>query len=308
VDIRGILDNDFSVAYYPEVGLSTESILLTNLRIAPVQIASLGHSVSTWGAEIDYFVSGDKVEPAENPERNYSERLVLLPGFGAVHERPEYIRSGGRPIGSEVCLNCPWNAQKLSYPFGLVLQRIVRASSVPIRLRLFVSASLNQRNDYWPFVRDLRRLLGSTPIEVIRDRPYQSYMELMEQGDLNLDSYPFGGCNTVVDSLFLRKLTVCREGDLWYNRIGPALLRLVGLPELIATSDDQYVGIVLRLIVDKAFRERLQQRLDCADLEATLFDRTEALMFRKAVEWLVANHDRLRGESDRSAIRIRSWI
>jgi hypothetical protein len=308
VDIRGVLDNDFTVAYYPEVGLSTESILLTNLRIAPVQIASLGHSVSTWGSEIDYFFSGNQVEPAENPERNYSERLVLLPGLGAVHERPDYTPAGGKRNSSEIILNCPWNAQKLGHPLGLVLQQIVREASTPIRLRFFVSASLNQRNDYWPFVRDLQRLLGSIPIDVIRDRPYGSYMALMEQGDLNLDSYPFGGCNTVVDSLFLRKLTVCYEGDLWYNRIGPALLRLVGLPELIATSDDQYVQIVLRLIRDQAFREQLQSRLDGVDLDATLFDRSEARMFRKAVDWLVTNHERLRGQSDRSAIRIASLV
>ena len=49
VNVRGVLENDYSLVYYPEVGLSTESILLTNLRIAPIQIATLGHSVSTWG-------------------------------------------------------------------------------------------------------------------------------------------------------------------------------------------------------------------------------------------------------------------
>src|SRR5262249_20051616 len=89
-----LLSNDFMVAYFPDVGMNLASILLANHRIAPIQICSLGHSVSTFGADIDYFFSGKEVEPPDSPERNYSERLVLLPGMGAVHNRPLYERTG----------------------------------------------------------------------------------------------------------------------------------------------------------------------------------------------------------------------
>jgi hypothetical protein len=304
VDIRGLLDNDFTVAYYPDVGLSAQSILLTNVRIAPVQVASLGHSVSTWGAEIDYFISGAEVEPAANPERNYSERLVLLPGCGAVHERPAYTPSRLRKAGTEFIVNCPWNAQKVNHPLGLSLRELTRRSRSPLRFRLFVGSSLDRQNDYLPFVRDLQRLLGDSPVEVVRALPYQDYMALMEEGDLCLDSYPFGGCNTIVDSLYLRKVTVCREGDRWYNRIGPAMLRLVGLSELVAGTEEDYIAIPLRLIHDDRYRASLQERLDQADLDATILNRSEARSFRKAFDFLVANHERLRRDPDRSPI----WI
>jgi hypothetical protein len=304
LDIGPLLDNDFSVAYYPDVGLTPFSTLLSNLRVAPVQIASLGHSVSTWGAEIDYYVSGDRVEPPNHPERNYSERLVLLPGLGAVHERPDYTPTGRRNPGPDVIVNCSWNAQKVNHPLGLTLREILRRSRRPVRLRLFVGASLNRQNDYLPFVRDLQKLLPGPAAEVVRELPYRDYMARMEEGDLCLDSYPFGGCNTVVDGLFLRKLTVCREGDTWYNRVGPAMLRMVGLPELVAATEEDFIEITLRLIHDDAFRSSLQDRLDRADLDATVFDRSAAHSFRKAVDFLVANHDRLRQDPDRSPIRI----
>ncbi len=304
IDVRSLLDNDFTVVFYPDVGLTRQSIVLTNLRLAPVQIATLGHSVSTWGAEIDYFFSGARVELPEHPERNYSERLVLLPGCGAVQERPNYTPTGRRKTETGLILNCAWNAQKVNNPFGLILREVIRLSPRPLRLRLFVSASLDRRSDYLPFVRDLQGLLGARFVEVFREMPYREYMALMEEGDFSIDSYPFGGCNTIVDSLYLRKLAVCREGDAWYNRIGPALLRLTGLPELIATTDDDYLAIILRLIGDDQFRAGLQERLDRADLDATLFDRSEARSFRKAVDFLVANHERLRDDQDRSPIRI----
>ena len=305
-DLSPLLDNDFAVAYYPDVGLTPQSIVLSNLRIAPVQVASMGHSVSTWGAEIDYFVSGSAVEPVHAPECNYSERLVMLPGCGAVHEPPAYSLKGRKGTGykDEIVVNCPWNAQKLNYPFGLTLRELTLAAQRPVRFRLFVGASLNKRNDYLSFLRGLRRLLGKASVEVVGELTYNDYMALMEEGDFCLDSYPFGGCNTVADSLFLRKLTVCREGDIWYNRIGPAMLRMVGLSELVASSEEDYLAIALRLIADDPFRTELQKRLDQADLDTTIFERSEARSFLKAIDFLIANHDQLRISSDRSPI----WI
>jgi hypothetical protein len=299
-----LLDNDFSAVIYPDAGLSWQGVCLANVRIAPVQLAMLGHSVSTFGAEVDYFVSGADVEPPDHPERNYSERLVLLPGCGAVHERPDYTPAGRRKSTDSVLINAPWNAQKVNHAFALTLRELVRRSERPVRLRLFAGASLSRQNDYLPFVRDLEALLGPQHVEVLTALPYPDYMALMEEGDLTLDSFPFGGCNTVADSLFLHKLTVCREGDAWFNRIGPRMLRMVGLPELAAGTDGEYVEAALRLIRDDAYRSGLQAHLDRSDLDATIFCPADARYFPEALAYLIANHDRLRTDPDRSPIRI----
>ena len=305
LDLAPLRENDFEVAYYPDVGLTHHSIVLANLRIAPVQIASLGHSVSTWGADIDYFFSGADVEPPNAPEQNYSERLVLLPGAGAVHNRPDYTPTGRPKAGAgPLVVNCPWNAQKVNHRFALTLRELVRRSQKAVRLRLFVSASLNRQNDYLPFVRDLEALLGPRNVEVCRGLPYRDYMALMEGGDFTIDSYHFGGCNTVADSLYLRKLTVTYEGDAWYNRIGSQMVRSAGLPELAATSEEEYLEVITRLIHDDAYRASLQERLDRADLDGTVFDTADARYFPRAVAYLVENHERLRADPDRTPIRI----
>jgi len=324
IDISSLLDNDFQVAYFPDVGMTHYSIVLANMRLAPIQIATSGHSVSTWGADVDYFISGADVELPENPERNFSERLVLLPGFGAIHNWPLYEQAGqgksaeaesagGKSAGAksraarssdEIIVNCPWFAQKVNYRFCKLLQRLVSESEKKLRLRVFVGASLARQFDYLPFVRELGAALAGAELEVIVNRPYQDYMELMEEGDLALDSFHFGGCNTIADSLFLRKPTVAYEGDKWYSRIGPQMLRTVGLPELIATNDDEYVRIASRLIRDVAYRRKIGKRLAAADLAATVFAASDAVYFREAIDFLIANHDRLKTDPDRSPIRI----
>src|SRR5205085_9308298 len=123
-------------------------------------------------------------------------------------------------------------------------------------------------------------------------------------GDFTLDSFHFGGCNTVADSLFVCKPVVVWEGDKWYNRIGPAMLRLVGLDELIATTEDEYLDKALLLIHDDHKRADVTARLQAADLDVTVFSTRHAPAFRRAVDYLIANHEALRQEGAKTPIRI----
>ncbi|MFO0952297.1 MAG: hypothetical protein U0835_14330 [Isosphaeraceae bacterium] len=304
LDVSPLLDNSFGLAYFPDVGLTEESVLLANLRLAPVQVASMGHSVSSFGSEVDYWISGVEAESTDHPERFYSERLVLLPGSGAVHERPAVMPGRFHRSDDEILLNCPWNAQKLNAGFVGTLRKILARTSRPVRLRIYVNRSLDRRNDLVPFVRELERLLGRNCVEVKRGLSYPDYMAEMAAGDFTIDSHPFGGCNTVADSLHLRRLTVTYESDRWYGRIGSQMVRSAGLPELATGSEEEYVETVLRLIHDEQFRAGLQERLDQVDLDATVFRRDEAGYFARAIAYLIDNHERLRSEDGRAPIRI----
>lgn len=303
MEIDPLLENDFQVALFPDVGMTSFSIWLANLRIAPIQIASTGHSVSTWGSEIDYYMSGADVETPDHPEQHYSERLVLMPGCGAIHEIPDYEPAGKTKTCPEFVLNCPWSSQKVNHDFCQMLARIVERSQKKLRLRVFIGSATKQLN-LVPFVRELSAQLKGAVVEVLPNLNYPSYMGLLEEGNLGIDAFHFGGCNTMADSLYVRKLMVSCEGGRWYNRIGPQMLRMAGLPELVATSPEAYVDLVSRLIHDDGYRQTLEERLRKADLHATIFNRHDAKYFRKAVDYLIAAHDALRNDKSRSPIRI----
>jgi predicted O-linked N-acetylglucosamine transferase (SPINDLY family) len=249
-------------------------------------------------------MSGRDVEIPENPERNYSERLVLLPDCGVIHNRPLYEPRGRAKSVPEFVINCSTCAQKVNYRFCRLLQRVISASQKPLRFRFFIGTTLHGYFNYAPFVRELGSLLQGARIEVIADRPYPDYMALMEEGDISIDAFHFGGCNTIADSLFLRIPTVTYEGDKWYNRIGSQMLRMAGIPDLVATNDDEYVRIAGRLIHDDSFRSRARQRLYGANLDATIFNANTARHFREAVDFLIENHERLARDPDRRALRI----
>ena len=115
LDVEPLADNEFGLVYFPDIGMTKFSISLANLRIAPIQVAALGHSVSTFGALIDYSISGADVEIPDHPERFYSERLVLLPGCGSINEPPLYSPVARKKTVTEFVLNCPWLPQKINY-------------------------------------------------------------------------------------------------------------------------------------------------------------------------------------------------
>ncbi len=160
VDSDSLKGFDFQVAHFLEVGIFEESIVLANMRLAPIQICSPGHSVSTFGAKVDYFISGEDVEPAEHPERNYSERLVLLPGLGLVHNRPCYEFRDLKTENPVLLINLPAYCQKLNYPFVLTLKKIQSASRVRFKIRFFSGESLSSSNDYLAFCQEIASQLA----------------------------------------------------------------------------------------------------------------------------------------------------
>ena len=308
LDLSKIKSNEFAAIYYPDVGMIAESILLANIRIAPIQIAGLGHPVSTFGSKIDYFISGGDAELADNPQLNYSERLVLLPGIGAIHQQPNYQIQSKNTRSPEpklsFIINCPWYAQKVNYSLLLSLQQIATTASKPILFRIFAGGGLTCKNDFLPFVRDVEQIVGAEHICVYPYQSYDKYMDIMAAGDLCLDAYHFGGCNVIVDGLYLRKPTVVFEGDRWYSRAGAKLMRKIGLGELVATTPLEYVRLTLKSIDNDDFRAAIQQKIDAIDLDKLVFESSDAKYFSKAIEFLLQNHEHLQADVTREPI----WI
>jgi Glycosyl transferase family 41 len=304
LNISSILNNDFQVIYYPDVGMSTESILLANLRLAPIQTCGTGHPVSTFGSLIDYYFSGEEVEIPDGAENHYSERLVLLPGLGAIHNLPLYQLQYRQKQREEILINCPWYAQKVNYEHIGLLKEIICQSSKKIIFRFFSGGALNRSNEFLPFVKDLKSILGKDHVEVFPAEPYAEYMELMEEGDFSLDSYHFGGSNVVSDSLYLHKPIVCWEGDRWYNRIGPRTLMRAGLTELVAKNAQEYVQLALKLIHDDDYRHSLQNQLAQNDTRDKIYGPQEKQYFKAAIDYLCAHHEHLKHDIVKTPICI----
>jgi hypothetical protein len=307
LDLSCVLNNDFQVIVFADIGMNDLSISLANLRLAPIQIAFLGHSVSTFGAYIDYFVSGSNVEIKDHPERNYSERLLLLPGMGVIHNKPIYTYKGLKKpaaTGSELIINILSWSQKLNHRYIQVLVKLIERCERPVKFRILLGSSLGRANDFIPFSRDMIAQLGEEHLQIMPPLDYETYMRTIEKGDITIDSHHFGGCNTISDSLFCGVPTVTWNSDKWYGRIGSEMMRLVGLEECAADTEEEFLTITAKLVNDDVYRSAIRERVIAADLDNTIYSTEDAKHFLKAVDYLIENHEQLQQDGSKDPVRI----
>ena len=94
------------------------------------------------------------------------------------------------------------------------------------------------------------------------------------------------------------------RGEKFYNRAAPKLLENLGLEELIATTQDQYVSKALRIIDDQDYSDELRERLEKLDVLGSTFGADDAKYFVKAIRFLMDNHEKLQAEGSREPILI----
>ncbi|HEY4000747.1 MAG TPA: hypothetical protein VGO93_17900 [Candidatus Xenobia bacterium] len=290
--------------YFPDVGMTAESVVMANRRSTPIQVTTYGHPVSVWGGEVDYFIVGAESEDLPLLRYHYGERAVVLPGLGVVQARPKWERKGVEPASGPVRVNCSWYAQKVNGRLVAMLKQILDRVDSEVVFCLWVGSSLNKANHYLPFVKTMRAALGAEHVEVRPAMPFADYMDILEAGHLALDSYPFGGSNVVIDSLHAGRPIVCREGSHWYNRIGPAWLRRLGLGDLIAQSEYEYVEKAARLIDNRRWREEMTAQVRGLDLDEQVYSQREVPSFKRAIDLLMREHETLQAGGSREPI----WV
>ena len=84
-----------------------------------------------------------------------------------------------------------------------------------------------------------------------------AYFAAIGDVDIALDTFPYNGGTTTFDVLWMQTPLVALAGDRPAARSGVSILTTLGLPELIATTDDDYVAINVRLAHESARIVRL---------------------------------------------------
>lgn len=90
--------------------------------------------------------------------------------------------------------------------------------------------------------------------------------------DLALDTFPYGSHTTGSDMLWAGVPLVARIGDTFAGRVSASILHAIGLPELIAGSDVDYLAIADALAKDPDRCQRLRAKLLDLRSTAPLFD------------------------------------
>ena len=112
-------------------------------------------------------------------------------------------------------------------------------------------------------------------IKLLPILPRDRFRSALAVADVMLDTPNFSGGSTALDALAAGLPIVAREGRRMRGRQSAAMLRIVGVPELIAHDDARYVELALRVARDRDYRRSLAERI--ADGLPSLFGRDEPM-------------------------------
>jgi len=251
------------VLVYPEIGMDPSHQVLGGLRLAPVQCLLYGHPVTSGLPAIDWFISGAALEP-EDARHHYRERLALLPGIG-TRPLPPPVPGDGSLIdaytsGSPLLL-CLQNQIKLMPDFDRVLARIAADSGA--RIGFFMrNAPLVQR--FRARVESAFAAAGADPqrqLIFMPARQHADYLAGIARAALVLDSPWFSGGATSLDAFSVGIPVLAWEGPMARGRQTSGMLRMMGVDELIASTERDYVTKAIALCADEPQRAALRERI-----------------------------------------------
>ncbi|MCH8219237.1 MAG: hypothetical protein IH892_20970, partial [Planctomycetes bacterium] len=106
-----------------------------------------------------------------------------------------------------------------------------------------------------------RRGIASERIDIVGLLPYDRYLALVQSLDLLLDTFPFHGCITTLEALWMGVPPITLLGDLYVSRIGLTILQRLGLEVFVARSDEEYVQKACHFAEQPESLERIRHSL-----------------------------------------------
>ncbi len=264
--------------------LANNRLLVFAHKPAPVQVTYLAYCASTGLSAIDYRLSDPYLDPPGMDESIYSERTIRLPQtywcYQPMVDLPPQPSPG---LGSgRITFGCLNNFCKINDAMLAIWARVLQA--VPASQLLLHAHEGDHRQE----VRKQLEQAGIEPqrVQFAERVPMPEYLKIYHSIDVALDTFPYGGGTTSCDALWMGVPVVSLVGQRAVSRAGLSILSNVGLPELVASSGEEYVQIAANLANDPArlsdLRSTLRQRMERSPLmDAPAFARNIEAAYRR---------------------------
>ena len=286
---------EMDIIFYFELSMSSFVRRLGMQRLAPVQVNSCGHPITSGHdrSVVQYYVSWADAElPLEQSQTHYTEELILIEDFYLYFERrilPGQIsRMNGMPFGTLTRSDFNLPKDKRMY---LCMQKPHKFHPEFDEL---VCGIITRDLDGWVI---LHRAESPANQKVFEDRleragcdlsritffdfqPHHRLLALYRESTVILDSYPAGGDTTTKEVIEMGKPLVTLPARLFGGRWSLGYLSNIGLKEstqkaLIASTPEEYINLAVKLGTDDKLRESVEA--DMRKCSPNLFNRDESV-------------------------------
>lgn len=221
-------------------------------RAAPVQVTYLGYPGSTGVPNMDWIL-GDPVVTPETDDVLCSERVWRLPHLVFCYEPETHYPYPAMPdemAKRPLTLASFNNVPKLTPRTLRLWARVLEA--VPGARLLLKAPSFGDASAVAAFSERLRALgvdLGR--VEFRGPTGLTDMMAEYAEVDIALDPTPYNGGTTSLQAMWMGVPVVTMAGEHFVSRMGASFMTAAGLPEWVASCDDDVIAIVQRMAADR---------------------------------------------------------
>ncbi|HTW94144.1 MAG TPA: tetratricopeptide repeat protein, partial [Tepidisphaeraceae bacterium] len=258
--------------------MAANRLLIFARKPAPAQLTFAGYPGGTGLDMMDFRLTDPWLDPPGQTDADYVEKSIRLPATFWCYDiegmdlpttppctAPPALVNGFITFG---CLNNPCKINQAVLDLWDQLLRALPTS----RLAVMVPSG------------PLRRTIDSRwPGRVIHlDRcPRGAYQEYYQRIDIGLDTFPYNGHTTSLDSYWMGVPVVTLVGHTVVGRAGWSHLNNLALGDLAAHTPDQFVKIAISLANDSCRLAQIRSTLRTRMMESPLMN---AAAFARAVE------------------------
>ncbi|MBF0589374.1 MAG: tetratricopeptide repeat protein [Magnetococcales bacterium] len=225
-------------------------------RPAPVQASY--YSATTSAIErMDIWFTDQNLHPKGESVERFTEKLTRLPSL-YIYPMPEEAPEPGPPpvVSHEYITFGSFNSPTKISDHLLALWAQILIQTPDARLVLKYRNLLKS-----PAIRE-RIIKGMSQHGIRKERlsflsasdDSRAHFARYQSIDIALDTFPFNGATTTFQALWMGVPVITLWGDRFLSRMGADLVTQVGLAELAADSEEDYVALAVELAGD---RERL---------------------------------------------------
>jgi len=228
---------------------------------APIQVAWLGYPNTSGLKSMDYRFTDIIADPIGEADETHSEELIRLEGgiwcYTGGEDAPAPITTTSGPVtfGS---FN---HMSKLSPDVIALWSQVLKA--VPDSRLLLKHLQLGHA-----VTRDtVLKQFGANGIAPDRLDLHaklpkrEDHLALYGTVDIALDPFPFNGCTTTFEALWMGVPVIALRGQTHVARVGASILTHLGHPELLAENAEDYIKIAVDLAGDAQRRTKYRAEL-----------------------------------------------
>jgi hypothetical protein len=271
--IACIRDIDPDVILYPSLGMHPLPIMLSTLRLAPIQLQLFGHPSPSYSREIDgSWLNSTNFQPTgpEKCTQSASYEGGIHIEYSSLSFEYNILNRPVSDLNDKLNVAINGKSMKLSPRFIEFLSKInwptnVQLNFFPGERGIHHAIVENFIKKYFPYAK------------VYPLTNYADYMKNLAIQDCAICPFPFGNTNGIIDSMKIGLPTFVLKGEELCSVAEYELLNLLELEEFVSNTQEEMAKSIADFLKNKKLRLSLSEKFQKnADFYLTKNDVSEA--------------------------------